>query len=51
MDLFKLFNYFTTGKIIFEMCEIPDYDANSDGGNSCRVKVICLGDSAVGKSK
>ncbi|CAH8467023.1 unnamed protein product [Dicrocoelium dendriticum] len=30
------------------MSDVPDYDAND---NICTVKIICLGDSAVGKSK
>ncbi len=36
---------------IFKMSEIPDYDAEVGDGKSVKVKVICLGDSAVGKSK
>lgn len=28
----------------------PNYDQNGEEGE-CKVKIICLGDSAVGKSK
>ena len=29
----------------------PDYDKATEAGEDVKVKIICLGDSAVGKSK